>query len=361
MTAPGKKILLGPLPPPYGGVSVFMVALSEEADAHDFSVWYTSGRIERRTENMHSTNHRRLSHIRRLLPEGRCARITDSTHFHLEYPHPLLLPLWIVMKALLRFRWIKVLHDGSLPRREEDFGFIGRWLLTLAIRHVDEIVVSNSDLADWIQKKRGFDGPVHVIPTLVEVPGGTDPPRSSAIDAAVLGADKIVSSVGVFIPSYGFHELAAAVEKVRSELSANIRLVLVDGQFADDAEYRHQLLDRRDWITVLRSIPHEVLPHIYRSSDVFVRPGRDESLGLSRIEAILSGTPVVGTNAGETRGVLTYEFGDIETLAEHLRSVLSIERPSLKDWRQQYIREAIQNRKRYLELITGRSAGSGRQ
>ena len=36
--------------------------------------------------------------------------------------------------------------------------------------------------------------------------------------------------------------------------------------------------------------------------------------GISRIEALWCGVPVVATRAGETRGMLLYDFGDVEQL-----------------------------------------------
>ncbi len=353
MRSNGKNILFGPLPPPYGGVSVFMAALSEDAITNDFDVWYTNGKTEGTSEAKRSVDHRRLGHIWALLEAGRGTRITDSTHFHLEYPHAVLLPLWIAAKRVVPFRWVKVLHDGSLPRRAAAFGRFRRSLLKLALRNMDETVVSSQELFHWLKNDLQYKGPVIIIPTLVEVPDPENLPPLTGSDENVLSAEHVISSVGVFIASYGFHDLAAAVEKVRIELGSNIRLILIDGQFADDPAYRRQVLEGRDWIDVLGSVPHERLPQIFTSSDVFVRPCRDESLGLSRIEAILCNVPVIATNIGETRGMLTYEYGDTEALASHLRSVLTGDRPSLDHWRSEYLREAKQNRKRYIDVITG--------
>jgi glycosyltransferase involved in cell wall biosynthesis len=348
----GKRILLGPLPPPYGGVAIFMAALSEEASRHDFCIWQTTGRAVGGSGSNRSVNHRRFAHIWALLKEARGARITDSTHFHFEYPHPVLLPIWIAAKRLLGFRWIKVLHDGSLPGRAAKFGYFRRRLFDLALKNLDEIVASNQELADWLQGNQGYRGTVHMIPTLVELP---DPERSSTARAIgdTFRADAIVTSIGVFIPSYGFDQVATAIETVRSQLGMDIRLVLVDGQFAKDAEFKNLVLDSRDWIVVLSSVAHEELPDLFNVSDVFVRPFRDESLGLSRVEAIICNVPVIATNVGETRGMLTYEYGDIEMLTSHLRSVLSGSRPPLDHWQAEYTREAKDNRARYIDLITG--------
>ena len=77
-----KPILFGPLPPPFGGVSIFMKAIAARAAGFGFRVWSYKGKPE---NNGIYVNHRRFGHLLALLREGRGARITDSTHFHVEY------------------------------------------------------------------------------------------------------------------------------------------------------------------------------------------------------------------------------------------------------------------------------------
>jgi hypothetical protein len=75
-----------------------------------------------------------------------------------------------------------------------------------------------------------------------------------------------------------------------------------------------------------------------------VRAFQFESYGLSRIEAIWNGTPVIATKAGETRGMLTYDFGDQEELIENLKAVLSGSSDgNLSVWAAQYREEAENN------------------
>src|SRR3954471_15063847 len=108
-----KTILFGPLPPPYGGVSVFMASIKDACLDRGLEVWsYTGDDADKRVT---SIRRRLLEHLWRLFFGPRDARITDSTHFHLEYPHWLLLPLWLRVKLMKRFTWIKICHDATLP------------------------------------------------------------------------------------------------------------------------------------------------------------------------------------------------------------------------------------------------------
>jgi glycosyltransferase involved in cell wall biosynthesis len=164
-----------------------------------------------------------------------------------------------------------------------------------------------------------------------------------------------VISIGAFIPSYGFHQVVAAVESLRQS-RPDVELTLLDGGFARDESYRRMLIADRPWITVHEGVAHDQVGAFLANSQVFVRAFAHESYGLSRVEAILSGTPVIATNIGETRGILTYEFGDVYALTDHLRSVLSGAcRIDLSHWQQVYRREAEQNLQGYIRLITGDS------
>src|SRR4029453_7003454 len=125
---------------------------------------------------------------------------------------------------------------------------------------------------------------------------------------------KRVCSIGVFFPSYGFRDVAEAVEELRERTGKDIGLLFLDGAFVLDENHREEVLSDRDWITVLEKVPNPEIHEILKRSDVFVRAFADESYGISRIEALWSGVPVVATRAGETRGMLLYDFGDLEQL-----------------------------------------------
>src|SRR6267378_7320314 len=116
-----RIILFGPLPPPYGGVAIYMKALVAQLNGPNVRVW-TYGGAKPDDPDIRFIAHRRLGTLWALIAEGRKARILDASHFHLEYPNALLLPGWLVLKKLLGFEWYKNVLDGSLPRRYPQFG-----------------------------------------------------------------------------------------------------------------------------------------------------------------------------------------------------------------------------------------------
>ena len=310
-------------------------------------VW-TYGGAQPKDPSVRFVAHRRLGTLRALIAEGPQSRILDASHFHLEYPNALLLLVWLTLKWWLGFEWYKNVHDGSLPKRYPKFGALRRWLFHRAANAVDEFVVVSEDLRNWLRDEAKVPGPITVVPGLLpKKPGANEGHLSSMTEnllAPYLARPTRVCSIGVFFPSYGFRDVAEAVEELRQRTGKDIGLVLVDGGFVRDEDYRDEVLCDREWITVLEEVSHSDVSEILKRSDVFVRAFADESYGISRIEALWSGTPVIATRAGETRGMMLYDFGDVEQLVNQLQSVLlypAIQEPN--PWAARYRLEAEEN------------------
>ncbi|MDQ3907850.1 MAG: glycosyltransferase family 4 protein [Acidobacteriota bacterium] len=343
-----KVILFGPLPPPYGGVSVYFGALVEHLKGAGVRVWALLG-DGREREGVRYVRHRRFGVVPALLSEGRGARVLDASHFHLEYPNKFLLPLWLAAKRALGFEWCKNVLDGSLPARQPEFGALRQFLFRRAVASVDEFVVASEELRRWLQEEIGVTQKVTVIPCLLNIPrAALDAPPSKEIEsqlATYLRRPRRVCAVGVFIPEYGFAHAARAVERLRAETGEEIGLALLDGTFARDEAYRAEVLrGRADWITVVENVPNPQVYQVLRRSDAAVRAFGYESYGISRVEAMWCGLPVIATTAGETRGMMTYEFGDTDALVAQLRRALyDPPRAEIARWAETFSREADEN------------------
>jgi glycogen synthase len=350
-----RIILFGPLPPPYGGVAIYMKSLVAHLRHSNVRVW-TYGGAKQNDSQVRFIAHRKLGTLWALIAEGRKARILDASHFHLEYPNPLLLPIWLLLKRWLRFEWYKNILDGSLPKRHPHFGMTQRWLFRRGVNTVDEFVVVSEDLRRWLKEDIKVRQPITVIPCLVPNPtGDADGKLSNKTEKLIkpyLAHSKRVCSIGVFFPSYGFKDVAQAVEQLRERTKEDIGLVLLDGAFVRDEQYRNETLHGRDWITVLEKVPNPELYEILKRSDVFARAFADESYGIARVEAIWCGIPVVATRVGETRGMLLYDFGNEEELVAQLHNALF--NPASEDkgvWADRYRREAEENLQALIKVL----------
>jgi glycosyltransferase involved in cell wall biosynthesis len=352
-----KVILFGPLPPPYGGVSIYMSALVEHLKSCGVMVWALLGDGEQREPRVRFVKHRRFGVVPALLSEARGARVLDATHFHLEHPNKFLLPLWLLAKRALGFEWYKNVHDGSLPARQRDFNPLQRFLFRRATRAVTEFVVVSDELRRWLTDEIKVRQRITLAPVPLPVPQrALDAPLSAATQkrlAPYFGRQRRVCSIGVFTPEYGFAHAALAIERLRAETHEDIGLALLDGAFARDETYRAEILrGREEWITVLENVPNPQVYQVLKRSSAFVRAFAYESYGISRVEAIWCGLPVVATTAGETRGMLTYEFGDVDALREQLRRALyDPPRADVAAWAETFTREAEENLRTIKETL----------
>ena len=334
-----------------------MKALAAHLHSRNVRVW-TYGGAKPNEAGVHARfiAHRKLGTLWALISEGRNSRILDASHFHLEYPNALLLPVWLMLKRLVRFEWYKNVLDGSLPRRYPHFTTTQRWLFHRAINAVDEFVVVSEELKRWLNEEIKVRQPITVIPCLVPNPAGDDGARLSNTPEELikpyLAHQKKVCSIGVFFPSYGFKDVVEAVERLRETTGEDIGLILLDGAFVRDEQYRSETLRARNWITVLEKVPNPELHEILKRSDVFVRAFADESYGIARVEAIWCGIPVVATRAGETRGMLLYDFGNEAELVSQLNTALfSPPAEDMSFWADHYRRESEENLRALIKVL----------
>jgi glycogen synthase len=341
-----KIVLLGPYPPPYGGVSIYISALFEFLKRRGLHLW-TYGDEEFRGPNVHFMRDKRRELVPLLLREGRGARIADCTHFLVEYPSALV-PVWVILKRLLGFEWVKIVQDGSLPSRYRRFGRMRRALFRMSVGAVTEFVVLNEKLERLLREEVGVRAPVSLIKNLFPAPySEAEQSLPAEIETALapyMRRTKKVCSIGVFIDEYGFAHVARAVERLRVETGEDIGLLFLDGDFAVDEAYRTEVLRGREWIVVLKNVSHPDVFQILRRSDAFVRSCGTDSYGLSRVEAIWCGLTVVATRAGETRGMLLYDFADVDALTAQLKLALSgSHAQETKEWAARYQKEAEEN------------------
>lgn len=118
-------------------------------------------------------------------------------------------------------------------------------------------------------------------------------------------------------------------------IDANLYII---GKGPLEQELKKQASHYNDKITFLGPKTHQELPEIYASADVFVAPsitakdGDQEGFGLVIIEAMASGTPVVGSRSGgivdiiqDGKNGLLAEEKDSRQLAEKINQLLNNE------------------------------------
>jgi D-inositol-3-phosphate glycosyltransferase len=147
------------------------------------------------------------------------------------------------------------------------------------------------------------------------IPCGFDPgefwPISKSMARVVLGYapdERIVLQVGRLVPRKGVDNVIQAVACLKHEHAMSVRLVIVGGS-ADDADPRiREEVARLQEIAESERIADHVefagrrgrddLKYFYSSADVFVSTPWYEPFGITPLESMACGTPVIGSNVG---------------------------------------------------------------
>ncbi|MDJ0618028.1 MAG: glycosyltransferase [Calothrix sp. MO_192.B10] len=171
----------------------------------------------------------------------------------------------------------------------------------------DRIVATSPQEKQHLQKLVSEQGCIDIIPC------GTDISRFGAISSSEarlsLGMSKsslVVLYVGRFDKRKGIETLVRAIKRSIFIGLADIRLIIVGGSRPgkSDGIERERIenivdeLGLREYVTFPGRINHNRLPYYYAASNICVVPSHYEPFGLVTIEAMASGTPVVGSDVG---------------------------------------------------------------
>jgi glycosyltransferase involved in cell wall biosynthesis len=141
------------------------------------------------------------------------------------------------------------------------------------------------------------------------------------------------------------------VERLR-QAGQNLQLVLIETSFTRSEEYVRRVIRSRDWIKVVSNLTEPELAQQLRASDVFVRGLKDESFGISRVEALWAGIPAIATRgAGAEDGMLLFDPRDEDELEAQLVTALDRMDPDqVERWAKEWEQRAFANRDAMLEL-----------
>jgi glycosyltransferase involved in cell wall biosynthesis len=123
----------------------------------------------------------------------------------------------------------------------------------------------------------------------------------SALDAYLQGVGiegPYVLFIGALTKRKNVHRLVEAYARVIHEAKLPHKLVLV-GEKLFDATKLDESIEKsglKDRIVFVGQRPHEELPWLYSGADLYVFPTLSEGFGLTPLEAMACGTPVVASN-----------------------------------------------------------------
>ena len=130
-----------------------------------------------------------------------------------------------------------------------------------------------------------------------------------------LDANKInIVSLGRFCYEKGFDRLIEAIKLLRDKLDTlNIKVnILGYGELENTLKEQISSLGLRDTVEIYNTANMEYNPYAFiKANDVFVMASRSESFGMTRIEALILGLPVITTNVANSDKLIQNDYGII--------------------------------------------------
>lgn len=185
-----------------------------------------------------------------------------------------------------------------------------------------------------VLRSKGYAGSSTVLPLPIDTSVYCSGVNAEELRSKLLGdGEFLFGYVGRLVPSKGLHTLLNALKQLNDK---HWRLVLV-GSGAMESELRRQAdtLGISQQIIFVGFVPHVEAAQYFAAFDALCLPSETQSnwceqFGRVILEAMASGTPVVGSDSGEipalmraTGGGLIFRERDSRDLAEKLRTLMT--------------------------------------
>lgn len=262
-------------------------------------------------------------------------RKLDILHCHYAIPHAT--SAWIARQMLREngsdVKVVTTLHgtDITIVGQESSFFAITKF----SIEKSDSVTAVSDYLRDETIRAFGCSGcSVDVIPNFIDPERFSRANNTFPLPADLVAGRKVLMHISNFRPVKRVRDIVQTFARVQKEIPA--MLVMVgDGPERGDAEAEARELGVSEHVLFLGKI--DPVSPLLAGADLFLLPSNAESFGLSALEALAAGVPVVGANVGGLptvvkSGVTGFlcDVGDIDGMAQASLSLLK----DKKRWQQ---------------------------
>ena len=202
----------------------------------------------------------------------------------------------------------------------EDFWWFDRWF----VKSIDFFVSVSQSNAQKIKNR--YQKKVEVIPNGVNTKLFKPNPEVRKKMRQLLGLEnkKVLISVGRIVGWKGYQLVIKALKTLPEDY---VYVLIGEGEYLKELKTLANKLNLTNRVIFLGAKKHEELPKFYLIGDVFVQPSiGHEAFGITIIEAMACGLPVVGSKSGGIKELVKngyngflFEVGSVEQLSEKVK------------------------------------------
>jgi glycosyltransferase involved in cell wall biosynthesis len=312
-----KILLVGPYPPPHGGISVHVYELRKRL--------HMAG-IDCRVVNVdpHALESAEYLRIRgglnlvRILV--RYARRGWALHVHINGHNTKSWLIALAAGAAGRFGPgnVLTLHSGLAPQYLAPHRRASRFLAGVTCGLYKRLIAVSPEVLDAVLSLGVGADRVQVVPAFMATrPVEREIPQLSHLK----NRRPLLATTLFFRPEYGFELLVDAMDQLRPKYPDIAWLVIGSGEEHDRAEKLVAQRGLQESMLLLGNVPHEMCLQLISRADIFVRPTLVDGDATSVREALAMGKRVVASDVGHRpAGVVLFRKGDAADLAEKLEA-----------------------------------------
>lgn len=253
----------------------------------------------------------------------------DVLHVHYAIPHAyaaymtkmMLLDIGIKIPIVTTLHGTDITLVGSHPFYKP--------AVTFSINHSDRVTAVSQSLKEDTLRLFDLHTKIEVVPNFIDTEKINRLGKPCERSLLAQKEEKIITHISNFRPLKRIMDVIAIFERLHKELPCKLMMV-GEGPEKINAVAQVKALGLEDKIIFLGN--SNEIDKILCYSDLFLLPSEKESFGLSALEAMAHGVPVISSNAGGLAEVNKEGFsgylapvGDIETMAQKAKSLLTDE------------------------------------
>ena len=253
----------------------------------------------------------------------------DLLHVHYAIPHAsaAYFARQILKKSGRDIPYITTLHgtDITLVGRDQTYAPV----VAFSINESDAITAVSHNLKDETISSFPIEKDIHVIHNFIDIIRFYQSDKDHFKKMLAPNGERILAHVSNFRKVKRVEDVIHVFQKVREKMPCKL-LMIGDGPERPNAEELSRSLEVCNDIRFLGK--QEQMDEILSISDLFLLTSSYESFGLSALEAMSCGVPVISTNAGGLGEINVHGFtgylsnvGDVEDMATHAFSILENE------------------------------------